>query len=235
MFDDVIIPIEIDYNRLMLNDYVESIDTWPEYISNNTILEHKDILFPLNSEAYRIKTLLHKSTTYSFSCVPPHTETGFHSDSNRGCTLILPIDMNPHLIKFKIDKEIKDYLYYGPVITNAKSIHNGVNETDMYRFNLLFHFDESYEEIRDLAFSNKLVSSWKQAWPIDNQTSLQCIDDYFNPTGEGIIIKHIESSGNTCLLVDGRHITYSEANNYDLIMAIKYLLENKRCLRLDLI
>ena len=46
--DDVIIPIKLDYNRLILDDYVESIENWPEYISNNTILDHKDILFPLN-------------------------------------------------------------------------------------------------------------------------------------------------------------------------------------------
>ena len=76
------------YERLdkkLLNDYISSIKVWPDYSPDGgkSILQHKDILFPINLEAWRIKAFLRESSTYSFSYVPPGAETGFHSDSNR--------------------------------------------------------------------------------------------------------------------------------------------------------
>jgi hypothetical protein len=58
--DDCIYPVEIDYNRQILNDIVSRIEIWPLYSPANgkTVLEHKDILFPANLEAYRIKSLI---------------------------------------------------------------------------------------------------------------------------------------------------------------------------------
>lgn len=233
MLDNVISPVKIKYNRKLLNDYISSIKVWPDYSPDGgkSILQHKDILFPINLEAWRIKAFLRESSTYSFSYVPPGAETGFHSDSNRGCTLILPIDSKEHLIRFKINDTEFDYYYDGPVITNAKSIHNGINHTNQSRFNLLFHFDKSYDEIKQLNDQGKLVSNWIQVYPIKNNTNNKYIDEYLNPTGDGLEINYIEDG----ISVGDKKIYYNKANDYDVCLAIKYILENEQCLRLDLI
>ena len=238
MLDNVISPVKIKYNRKLLNDYISTIKIWPDYSPDNgkSVLQHKDILFPINIEVWRIKAFLRESSTYSFSWVPPGAKTGYHSDSNRGCTLILPINTEPHLIKFKINDKVYDYYYDGPVITNAKSIHNGVNHTDHNRFNLLFHFDKSYDEVKELNDKDKLVSSWIQVYPIVNNTNIKAIDDYFNPTGKGIEINLSHPlHGKKSIKVGDRSIHYDKANDYDICLGIKYMLENKTCLHLELI
>lgn len=224
--DDYIYPVEIDYNRQILNDIINRIKIWPLYSPDNgkTVLEHKDILFPANLEAYRIKSLILESTVFSFSWVPPKKETGYHTDANRGCTLILPIDFEPHLIKFNIDSKEVDYYYSGPVITNAKTIHNGINHLNKDRFNLLFHFDKSYNHIVNLAKNNKLISNWIQSYPIKTNINNDEIRSYFNFSEDSNYI--IENYNNEITINDKQKIIYKTASNFDLCQAIKYMIEN---------
>jgi hypothetical protein len=231
--DDYISPVKIKYNKKLLNDYVSSIETWPSYSikGGKYFSEFKDILFPINLEAWRIKAFLKESSTYSFSYVPPGAETGYHSDYTRGCTLILPIDNKEHLIRFKKNDIEIDYYYDGPVITNAKTIHNGINHTDEGRFNLLFHFDKSYNEMKQLNDEGTLALPWIQVYPIKNNTNNKCIDDYFNPSGDGLEINYIEGG----ISVGDKKIYYNKANDYDVCLAIKYILENDNCSQIKLI
>lgn len=231
--DDCIFPISLDYNRKVLQDCVSSIDIWPSYSPDGgkTVLDHKDILFPINIEAYKIKGSLLDSTTYSFSWVPPHSETGYHTDATRGCTLIVPIDTTPHLIKFE-GKE--DYYYSSPVLTNAKTLHNGVNHTDKHRFNLLFHFDKSYNEIVSKAKNNTLVSEWIQTYPITLEFENTVIEKYFNCDNSKI--NTISKITNGLLLLNhSRTIKYEKSTDYDVCLAIKYLIENPNVRRIDLV
>ena len=229
--DDCIFPINLQYNRQVLQQCVQRINIWPSYSPDNgkTILDHKDILFPINIEAYKIKGQLTESTTYSFSWVPPHSETGYHTDKTRGCTLIVPVDDNPHLIKFEGKK---DYYYNTPVLTNAKTVHNGVNHTDKHRFNLLFHFDKSYEEILNLASNGHLVSSWIQTYPITLTFDNPVIKNYFNCIENSKLLITKTQKG---LDLNNRQINYKKADDYDLCLAIKYMIENPTVQRIDLV
>lgn len=230
--DDCIFPVKIDYNREVLQQYISSIDVWPSYSPDggNIILDHKDILFPINIEAYKIKGQLLESTTYSFSWVPPNSETGYHTDKTRGCTLILPIDDTPHLIQFE-GKE--DYYYNSPVITNAKTVHNGVNYTDNNRFNLLFHFDKSYDYIKQLASNDKLVSKWVQTYPVKLNFENHIIQKYFNCDNTSINV--IDKTDTGLSINSNRYINYKNANDYDLCLAIKYMLDNPQVLGVNLV
>jgi hypothetical protein len=222
--DECIYPIDLEYNREILKECIERIDIWPEYSPDkgNTILDHKDILFPINIEAYKIKNSLLESTTYSFSWVPPFSETGFHTDATRGCTLIVPIDDTPHLIKFE-GKE--DYYYNFPVLTNAKTLHNGINYTDKNRYNLLFHFDKSYNEVVNLAKNNKLVTNWIQIYPLTLNFENKIIQKYFNCNNSGVNI--IDKVCDGLISINySRTIKYEKSNDYDICLAIKYMIEN---------
>jgi len=182
--DDYIYAFEMKYNREYLFDTVRQITHWPAYADPNTAFKtsHRDILFPIDMEAIKIKNSILTSTTYSFSVVPPGHETGWHTDKNRGCTLILPINPEPHLIKFNVDENIIDYYYDGPVITNAKTLHNGINHTDVNRYNLLFHFDLPYHDVMDLIKNNNLIDDWKQTYDIALFYDSPMISEYFNTT-----------------------------------------------------
>lgn len=230
--DDYIFPITIDYNREILQQYISLIDVWPSYSPDggNIILDHKDILFPINIEAYKIKGQLLESTTYSFSWVPPRSETGYHTDKTRGCTLILPIDDSPHLIKFE---GREDYYYNGPVLTNAKTIHNGVNHTDKHRFNLLFHFDKSYEDIKNLALTDNLVTKWIQTYPVKLNFDNNVIQKYFNCSDSGTVV--IDKTNEGLMINSNRLIKYNRANDYDICLAIKYMLDNPQVKGVDLV
>lgn len=224
--DDYIHPVTISYNRELLQQIVNRIKIWPSYSpdSGKTTLDHKDILFPVNLEAYRIKNFLLESTLYSFSWVPPMTETGYHTDSNRGCTLILPIDNIPHLIQFKDNDQTFDYYYSGPVLTNGKTYHNGINNTNHDRFNLLFHFDKPYSYILELEKQDKLVSKWSQSYPIKSNIKNDLLYRYFNLTN---------MSDTTIDYIDGgiainqtQKILYKTASDFDICQSIKYMLDN---------
>jgi hypothetical protein len=231
--DDCIFPVDLEYNRTVLQQCVESIDIWPAYSpdAGKTVLAHKDILFPINIEAYKIKGSLLDSTTYSFSWVPPNSETGYHTDATRGCTLIVPIDDTPHLIKFE---GREDYYYSSPVLTNAKTVHNGVNHTDKHRFNLLFHFDKSYEEIVYKIKNNSLVSKWIQTYPITLEFDNSVIERYFNCDNSGK--NKIKNPNDGMITInDNRFIIYKSANDYDICLAIKYMIENPTVKRIDLV
>lgn len=222
--DEYIYPIDIKYNKKLLYDSVSKISVWPFYSPDNgkTVLQHKDILFPVDSEALRIKGLIRESSTYSFSLVPPNHSTGMHTDKNRGCTLILPIDPNPHLITFDIDGKEIEYYYDSPVLTNAKTTHNGVNHTNENRYNLLFHFDKSYKEIVQMAKEDKLVSKWIQMYPVQSYIDNKYIEDYFSITNTAEnIIKYCENG----ISVNDKFIFYSTASDYEICQAIKILLE----------
>lgn len=231
-WDKYIYPVDIKYNKELLYDTVSNIKVWPFYSPDNgkTVLQHKDILFPVDAEALRIKTLIRESTSYSFSLVPPKQSTGMHTDKNRGCTLIIPIDPNPHLIEFEIDNEIVKYFYEGPVLTNAKTMHNGVNHTDQNRYNLLFHFEKSYEEIVQKAKDDILVLKWIQMYPIQSYIDNEYIENYFSITNNAEnIIKYFENG----ISVNNKLIYYKKASDYEICQAIKILLETN-ITRIDL-
>jgi hypothetical protein len=198
-------------------------------------------VFPISIEAIRIKNRLLDSTTYSFSYVPPGDETGYHTDSTRGCTLILPIDYTKHLIKFKIDGEELDYYYSNPVVTNAKTIHNGVNYSDQPRYNLLFHFDKSYDEVIQMAKTDTLVTRWTQDYNICQTFNSDMLKQYFNTHTDidrcDILItddislarqhlsKFIIYIGDT----ETEFHTIKIANNIkhrDIVQAVKYILDS---------
>jgi hypothetical protein len=180
--NDYIYPVTLDYDRELLYEICHGIKQWPRYTSDGGqtfFSTHRDIVFPINLEAIRIKNRLLESTTYSFSYVPPGHETGWHTDYTRGCTLILPIDQTPHLIKFKINEQDVEYYYSTPVLTNAKTWHNGVNYSHTPRFNLLFHFDKSYEHVVEMAKTGKLVTEWMQDYNICQQFDSDMLRRYF--------------------------------------------------------
>lgn len=181
--DHVITQVHVPYNRQYLLDTVRRIQHWPSYTQDRGktfFSTHKDIYFPVNVEAIKIKNLLTRSTTFSFSWVPPKEETGWHTDFNRGCTLILPLDDADHLISFDIDGNHYDYYYNSPVITNAKSWHNGINYTDQDRLNLLFHFDYDYDYIKQLDKNDELVTKWTQDYNICLTFDFPMLQEYYN-------------------------------------------------------
>lgn len=232
--DRYVYPVNISYNRDILQHMIERITVWPMYSpdSGHTFLDHRDILNPINLEAYRIKSLILESTLFSFSWVPPLTETGYHSDSNRGCTLILPIDNIPHLIQFEDNGELFDYYYSTPILTNGKIIHNGVNNTPHDRFNLLFHFDKSYEYMVDLEKNDKLFSKWTQTYPIKSTIDNAVLNTYFNVVDDAAVSINNITGGIS--INNDRQILYNDANEFDVCQAIKYMLDNPNVKKVEL-
>lgn len=242
--DNYIIPIDLDYNREYLYECCLDIKHWPLYSNDRgktLFSEHKDIVFPLNVEAIKIKNKLLHTSTYSFSYVPPGHETGWHSDFTRGATLILPIDPNPHLIKFKIDNKEEEYFYSNPVLTNADSIHNGINYTDNPRFNLLFHIDKSFDAIKQIIADDNFISEWKQDYNIGQCYKNIMLEKFFDTHGDleiaSIIITDDDTiadhySFNKFIIYIGDHPDYTSivikdtAKDKDLVNAIKYILDS---------
>lgn len=233
-YDSYVYPVNISYNREILKHMIGRIKVWPMYSpdSGQTFLDHRDILNPINLEAYRIKSLILESTLFSFSWVPPMTETGYHSDGNRGCTLILPIDDIPHLIQFNDNDESFDYYYSTPILTNGKIIHNGVNNTTHDRFNLLFHFDKSYEYMVDLEKQDKLFSKWTQTYPIKSNINNSVLNSYFNVVDNSAF--SIDSISGGISINNTQQILYNSATDFDICQAIKYMLDNPNVKKVEL-
>ena len=241
--DDYIVTVDIEYNKEYLYECCQSIKHWPLYSNDRgktLFSEHKDIVFPLNVEAIKIKNKLLHTSTYSFSYIPPGHETGWHSDFTRGATLILPIDPNPHLIKFNIDGKEVDYYYSTPVITNADSIHNGINYTDQPRYNLLFHIDRSYSDMIDIINNDDLLSKWKQDYNIGQDYSNDMVQKFFdthdNLQDAAIIITDNNSIADQykdkfiIFIGDNENYTCIDINqgvkDKDIVNAIKYILDS---------
>jgi hypothetical protein len=242
--DEYIFPVRINYNRDFLYETCKELVHWPDYTNDRGktfFSTHKDILFPINIEAIKIKNTLLESTTFSFSYVPPGHETGWHTDYTRGCTLILPIDSHPHQIRFNINNNFMDYFYHNPVLTNAKTIHNGINATNYDRFNLLFHFDKSYEEIKNLVIKNKLVTLWKQDYNIFSDINIKMINQFFDLHDDFNSAKIIITSDkNLAKLTEDKFIIFvgdeiletttilvsSKTKDKDILNTIKFILDN---------
>lgn len=242
-WDDYVFPVDIFYNREFLYNTIKRIKNWPIYSSDRGktfFSTHRDIYFPANAEAIKIKNKLLGTTTYSFSHVPPNHETGWHSDLNRGCTLILPIDDHPHLLKFKIDNNEYDYYYNGPILTNAKTYHNGINYTKHDRYNLLFHYDKDYYSLVEDAKNNQLVTEWVQDYNICLTFDFPLLKDYFNThdnlnSAQTVITDCVETASKIdkfVILIGNKIdnvscITYSKDTlSIDIINAIKFILDN---------
>lgn len=242
-WDEYIFPVDIKYNREFLHNTIRRIKNWPVYSADRGktfFSTHRDIYFPANAEAIKIKNTLLGTTTFSFSHIPPNHETGWHSDQNRGCTLILPIDDYPHLIRFQIDNEYHDYYYNGPVLTNAKTFHNGINYTEHDRFNLLFHYDRDYHGLVQDAKNNMLVTEWVQDYNICLTFDFPMLQQYFNThnnieLAQTVITDNVEIALSTdkFVVLLGTNIegvsciTYSKNTQFvDIINAIKFVLDN---------
>jgi hypothetical protein len=242
-WDDYIYPVDIKYDRKFLYNTISRIRNWPIYSADRGktfFSTHSDIYFPANAEAIKIKNSLLNTTTFSFSFVPPGHETGWHRDLNRGCTLILPLDNYSHLIKFKIDNDEHDYYYDTPVVTNAKTYHNGVNYTSSHRYNLLFHYDIDYYTLVENAKNNLLQTEWVQDYNICLTFDFDRVKDYFNThsdidTAQTILTNDATFAKTTnkfTILLGDRlngipsilyeHDTPAE----DIINAIKYIIDN---------
>ena len=242
--DDYITTVDIEYNREYLYECCLDIKHWPIYSNDRgktLFSEHKDIVFPLNVEAIKIKNKLLHTSTYSFSYVPPGHETGWHSDFTRGATLILPIDPNPHLIKFKINDRDFDYYYSTPVLTNADSIHNGVNYTDHPRFNLLFHIDKPYHDIKQIIKDDHFISKWKQDYNIGQCYKNDMVKKFFDTHDDLDLASIIITDDDTIaeryrfdkfIIYIGNNINYTSIvlkNNVkdkDIVNAVKYILDS---------
>jgi len=250
--DDYIYPITLDYDREFLYETISDIKHWPQYTADRGktfFSTHRDIVFPVSIEAIRIKNRLLDSTTYSFSYVPPGHETGWHTDFTRGCTLIVPIDTTPHLIRFKVNDEEVDYYYSNPVVTNAKTWHNGINYSDKPRYNLLFHFDKSYDEIVNMEKTDTLVTKWTQDYNICQTFDNAVLKAYFNTHSNAdacdiLITDNIffaKQHKNKFVIYIGDHpsdefttvkITQN-VKSRDIVNAVKYILDspcNIRCI-----
>ena len=185
MYDinDFVYPINLDYDREYLHWVCKNIKHWPMYSADRGktfFSDHNDIFFPANVEAIKVKNKILHSTTFSFSFVPPGKETGWHVDEFRGCTLMCPLDTEPHLIKFDIDGKEIDYFYDTPTLTNGIHWHNGINHTKENRYNLLFHFDKDYKEIKQLNDNDDLVFRWQQDYNICQFYDNDVLQKYFN-------------------------------------------------------
>jgi len=239
-WNDYIYPIELDYNKQLLAKTVARIKNWPMYSADRGktfFSTHRDIYFPINAEAIKIKNSLIQSTTFSFSCVQPGNQTGWHFDANRGCTLILPIDSNPHLIRFKIDNQELDYYYTGPVLTNANVMHNGINHLKQDRYNLLFHFDDSYQNVISSVKDGKFVTIWNQDYNICLLCDFPIIKQYYNTHSDqntaSVIItddKELAERSNVFTILLGSKsdrvtsITFDQSDEIDIMDAIKFIL-----------
>lgn len=170
--------VSLEYDKAALQYACKNMRSWPYYSIDNGKTDLNvayDTLWPMNIEAYRIKNMLVETTNWSFSYILPAGETGWHTDTTRGATLIVPVDDTPHLIKFKDGDEEIDYYYSTPILTNAKYLHNGINYTNSARYNLLFHFDNSYENLCKKIDNNSLLNTWFQYYKlyIDTSVNLQ--------------------------------------------------------------
>jgi hypothetical protein len=166
---DFLFPVEdLDYDRDTLFTAFKAIKNLPKYVSNDGFeIDVRDTLAPLHIEAMRINQMLPLSQSFSISCIPKDSESGWHVDKNRGCTLLLPLDRDDHLIFFKNDKNEELLLKYNsPVLLNSQYWHNAVNKESEYRANLVFHFNKSYETIKQKVISRELFSSWKLGYSI---------------------------------------------------------------------
>lgn len=243
MYEEYCHPVDIEYNKDFLYNSCLKIQNWPIYSNDRGktfFSTHKDILFPINIEAYKIKNKLQTTTTFSFSYVPPGHETGWHSDFTRGCTLICPIDPNPHLIEFKNGDEEIPYWYSGPLLTNAKSYHNGKNPTPNPRFNLLFHIDMSYNDTLELINKNQFITTWKQDYNICQRYDSKMLETYFDTHNDiencSILItddyETATKNSNKFVIFIGQKlgniptITLNDADDADLCQAVKYILDS---------
>lgn len=245
MYDEYYYTVDIEYNKEFLYDICVDITHWPMYSNDRgkTLFStHRDIVFPVNIEAYRIKNKLLTTTTFSFSYVPPGHDTGWHTDFTRGCTLICPIDPNPHLIRFRKDDGSEfDYWYTGPILTNAKTLHNGMNPTDHPRFNMLFHIDASYKEVLKMIKEDRFITKWKQDYNICQLYDSPMVNKFFDT--------HSDVESCSILVTDNYKIATSNASKFiifigeytgefttitptrttkerDICQAIKYVLDS---------
>jgi len=242
--DDLIIPIDIEYNREYLYECCLDIKHWPIYSNDRgkTLFStHKDIVFPLNIEAIKIKNKLLHTSTYSFSYVPPGHETGWHSDFTRGATLILPLDPTPHLIKFRVNDKDVDYYYSSPVLTNADSVHNGINYSDKPRFNLLFHIDKPFDAMKEIIEQDNFITKWKQDYNIAQYYKNSMLQKFFDTHNDFDVASIIVTdndviadnySFNKKIIYIGNHPKYTSivignnVKNKDIVNAVKYILDS---------
>ena len=229
--------VPLDYDKNALQYACKNMKTWPYYSTDNgkDLNVAYDVLWPMNIEAYRIKNMLLETTNWSFSYIKPGGETGWHTDATRGATLIIPVDDTPHLIKFRDAVKEYEFYYSTPILTNAKYIHNGINYTNENRYNLLFHFENSYENICKKIDNNTLMNSWFQYYKLYIDTEID-LSKYYktNCSIEDcdfvITDKNITHPDKTIFIGQTDLEVYSvldikEYNEYDLYYMIKMLLE----------
>jgi len=231
--------VPLEYNKKALMHSCENAKSWPYYSIDGGTTDLNvayDILWPMNIEALRIKNMLLATTNWSFSYVTPGHETGWHTDSTRGATLIVPVNNEPHLIKFKDDTNIIEHYYSTPILTNAKYLHNGINHTALPRYNLLFHFEDSYESICKKIDNNQLFNKWLQYYKYYIDTELD-LSPYFlcncdiNEADFIITDKNIRYPEKTIFIGETVENTYSSIvinNNidtYDIYLLIKIITE----------
>jgi hypothetical protein len=243
--DKFFYKVPLKYNKHELFYSCKNIKSWPYYSNDNghtRLVGTHDVLWPMNVEAYRIKNMLMESTNWSFSFIEPGSQTGWHTDKTRGATLIIPVDNTPHLIKFKDNNNEFEYYYDTPILTNAKFLHNGINYTNKPRYNLLFHFDTSYEILCNKIDNNTLFNTWIQYYRY-------YIDLKFDIS---LYIKSNATIDNSDFVITDSNINYPEKtvfignttkevysnikiiNNYnllDLVYLIKYITESPTRIR----
>lgn len=109
-----------------------------------------------NKEVERIRRFFSPPLNGSYLCVlEPFSETGMHTDDERGATLILPISRNLEIQCNQVG-ELVTSTYDVPIVTNSKSLHNAINQSDSERVNLLFHCSLPYEELYQLYINKDL-------------------------------------------------------------------------------
>jgi hypothetical protein len=237
--------VPLEYDKKALQHACENMRSWPYYSTDQGVTDlggTHDILWPMNIEALRIKNMLVETTNWSFANMPPGGETGWHTDSTRGATLIIPVDKNPHLIKFRDNEKEYDFYYSSPILTNAKYLHNGINYTDAARYNLLFHFETDYETLCKKIDSGNLLNTWLQYYKYNIDTDIN-LSSYFNTNctlqdADFIITdKNIHFPdktifiGNTDVDVYSNIVLENNYNENDLYMLIKTITESPTRIR----
>lgn len=237
--DKFFYDVTLTYNKKALQHSCKNIKSWPYYSIDNgksNLNVAYDILWPMNIEAYRIKNMLMLTTNWSFSYIPPGSETGWHTDKTRGATLIIPVDDEPHLIKFKHDDKIVEHYYSTPILTNAKYLHNGINHTQLPRYNLLFHFEDSYEDICKKIDNKQLINTWLQYYKYYIDTEID-LSPYFltncsiDEADFIITDKNIKYPKKTIFIGETADDVYSSIiiknniNEYDIFYIIKMITE----------
>ncbi len=111
-----------------------------------------------NTETERIRRMvsLHLSSAY-LVILQAGCETGFHTDDDRGSTLIFPLSNELEFCYKKNEQEVSNY-YSVPIITNSRLSHNAKNHTSLERINVLFHISESYENVYKEYKNGKLLN-----------------------------------------------------------------------------